>query len=367
MFAKLNLWIISKIKSILFLYEFSWHGSENSQNFKILHNLKSLLKFPISNINNDTVRLEADSMCQLRCPTCPTGRRLTKAGTIGWGYLKFSDFKHFVGKNPSIKNIELSNWGEIFLNPELKDIIEYAFHRDIALSVGNGVNLNTISEEMIQCLVKYKIRLLSVSIDGATNETYKIFRQGGDFNRVIENIKRINFYKKKFDSKYPELIWQFIMFGHNEHELPLAKKMARELNMDFRTKLNYNPTYSPVKNKELIRDFSGIGVASREEYKQKYETSYKIPCAQLWIAPQINWDGKLLGCCINKTVDFGNVFEKGLKECLRSEKYVYVKKMLLGKAKPRKDTPCYNCRYYENPERMKDGIQSPAKIEIISS
>ena len=71
-------------------------------------------------------------------------------------------------------------------------------------------------------------------------------------------------------------------------------------------------------------------------------------CHQLWISPQINWDGKLLGCCINQKDDFGNVFELGLKECLRGKKYVYAKKMLLGKVGPRKDIPCYDCKYYKN-------------------
>lgn len=37
--------------------------------------------------------------------------------------------------------------------------------------------------------------------------------------------------------------------------------------------------------------------------------------------PQINWDGKLLGCCLNFWGDFGgNAFEQGLERILTSEK-----------------------------------------------
>jgi len=71
------------------------------------------------------------------------------------------------------------------------------------------------------------------------------------------------------------------------------------------------------------------------------------PCNQMLISPQINWDGKLLGCCVNRRLDFGNVFKEGLEECLKGEKYQYAKKMLVNKCKPRKDIPCSSCLYYK--------------------
>jgi len=324
-----------------------------------ISNLRDIVIFLRNRIlGNWVVRLEAASICQLKCPLCPTGKGLTKKDTIGWGYLKFRDFKNFVDGNSKVKEIELSNWGEIFLNPELKDIIKYAHIKNIALTAGNGVNLNTVREDIIESLVKYKFRHLNVSIDGATNETYKIYRVGGNFDRVIENIKKINCYKKKYNSKYPKLSWQFVIFGHNEHELPLAKKMAQELGMKFRPKFNWNQSYSPVKNNRFVSEESGFGVTTKKEFKQKTKIEAFAPCQQLWISPQINWDGKLLGCCVNRYGDFGNVFEKGLKECLKSEKYIYAKKMILGKVKPRKDIPCYDCHYYKKSEVLRKISQS---------
>ncbi|MBW2046266.1 MAG: hypothetical protein JRI96_15530 [Deltaproteobacteria bacterium] len=69
----------------------------------------------------NSVRIEASSICQLQCPACSTGNG--RMGVVGKGYLKFRDFKKFVDGYPMIKTIELSNYGEIFLNPELKGII----------------------------------------------------------------------------------------------------------------------------------------------------------------------------------------------------------------------------------------------------
>jgi hypothetical protein len=72
-------------------------------------------------------------------------------------------------------------------------------------------------------------------------------------------------------------------------------------------------------------------------------------CHHLWYSPQITWDGKLIGCSVNCRGgwgDFGNVFELGLKKCLKSEKYIYTKKMLLGREKERSDIPCMRCDRY---------------------
>ena len=83
------------------------------------------------------IRLEAATICQLACPSCPTTQGVIKA-QIGAGFLKFDQFRRIVDDNPRISEIELSNWGEIFLNPDIERIIEYAYRRNVALSAWNG-------------------------------------------------------------------------------------------------------------------------------------------------------------------------------------------------------------------------------------
>jgi len=290
----------------------------------------------------DSVRLDASSMCQLRCPLCLTGNRLNRKGPVGWGYLEFGNFRKFLGDNTWVKRVELSNWGEIFLNPELEDIIKYAHRKRVLLSAENGVNLNTVDEHLLECLVRYRFRSLSVSIDGASSETYGLYRKGGDFNRVIGNVKMINSYKKLYRTAFPKLSWQFVVMGHNEHELPAAKRMAMDLGMRFTPKMNWEPAFSPLKDVDFVRRESGLEISSGGYSKSPYY------CNQLWDSPQINWDGKLLGCCCNFWEDFGNVFESGLKHCLKGDKYVYAKKMLLGKRKSRGDMPCTRCSGFES-------------------
>ncbi len=288
------------------------------------------------------VRLEACSLCQLDCPVC-TVRLLEKKAPKDWlGYLKFDDFKKFVDDNDFIEEMELSNNGEIFLNPELDEIIKYAHKKGIKLCANNGVNLNTVSEKTLENLVKYKFRSLVVALDGATPETYKIYRRGGDFNKVIDNIKKINYYKEKYNSELPKLTWQFIVFGHNEHEIELAWKKAYELNMKIVYRKNsYDPSYSPVKNEKLIEQKTGLDFSNADKIY--------LACKRMFDAPQIDYDGKLLGCCFIQLTSFkADVFKKGLLGALNSPDFIYAKHMLSDFSIPaKKGIPCSNCTDYE--------------------
>jgi MoaA/NifB/PqqE/SkfB family radical SAM enzyme len=302
-------------------------------------------------LSTTTVRLDASTMCQLKCPLCPTGMGENRDDAIGWGYLKFDDFKRFINAHPRLRNVEISNAGEIFLNPELCDIIRYSHQKKVTLSAISGTNFNNASDEVLEHLVKYEVLHLTCSIDGASPQTYSIYRREGDFETVIGNVRKLNALKSKYNSTYPLLTWQFVIMGHNEHELPVARDMARELGMEFMPKLNWDLSYAPVRDRAFVRQESGLGVADRREFRRRHERDYLVLCHQLWLTPQINWDGKLLGCCRNRWRDFGNVFEIGLDEALRDEDYVYMKQMLAGLKPPRYDIPCIRCDYYKNMTR----------------
>ncbi len=294
------------------------------------------------------IRLEASTVCQLRCPSCPTAQGEI-GELIGSGTLRFQDFKKLIDDNDWVKEIELSNWGEIFLNPQLLQIMEYAFQKGVKLYAENGVNLNTVKPEVLEGLVKYQMQRMTCSIDGASQQTYSIYRLRGDYDTVIENIKTINRFKEQYSSKFPKLRWQFVIFGHNEHEIATARALATELGMDFQCKLSWDAEFSPIRNKEQVRAESGINACDREEYEKVNNVLYlqKSLCGQLWLRPQINYDGTVLGCCVNRWGDFGNAFEEGLSNALNGEKMTYARSMLRGESPERADMPCLQCTHYK--------------------
>ena len=65
-----------------------------------------------------------------------------------------------------------------------------------------------------------------------------------------------------------------MVFGHNEHEIPIARKLAQDLHMEFWLKLTWDDRFSPIRDEEFVRKEMGIGVVSREEYKAKYGVDY---------------------------------------------------------------------------------------------
>lgn len=298
------------------------------------------------------IRLEAASVCQLRCPCCPTATGQL-GRPVGSGMLRFEDFRRLVDANPRLRKIELSNWGEIFLNPELLDILRHAHERGVALSAKNGVNLNAATEQVLEGLVRYRFRLLTVSIDGASPENYRRYRVGGDYLRVLRHIEAINVYKRRWRSVYPILTWKFILFGHNERELPAARRRAAELGMLFYPDINWDQEFSPVRDPGRARRESGLAAASLSEWRAGHASRHmKGFCLQLWNEPQINWDGEVLGCCINRWGTFGgNAFRDGLAASLRSEGLLYARRMLLGRAPARVDVPCARCPRYEEMRR----------------
>ena len=306
-----------------------------------------------SKIKHSQVRIDASTVCQLKCRSCPTAAGET-GKMLGRGFLELEDFKDFIRQNPYISHVELSNWGEIFLNKDLIDIIRYAYKHNVAISASNGANLNNVSEEVLEALVKYKFRKLTCSLDGATQETYSIYRVNGNFDQVLRNIKTINRFKAKYRSSYPELRWQFVAFGHNEHEIAKARKMAENLNMQFYLKLSwddlYMDTFSPIKNAQLIMRETGLDVANREEYRKKHGKEYVIRscCIGLWTDPQVNYDGRLLGCGINYWDDYGNIFKDGFEKCLNGEKYNAAKAALIGEGNGGVNIPCFKCKSYKS-------------------
>ena len=255
-------------------------------------------------------------------------------------------FRQFLEANPQLQQIELANYGEIFLNPELLGILECAHERGVALKAGAGVNFNSVSDDVLEGLVKYRFESMTCSIDGATEETYRVYRVNGSLRVVLDNIRKLNSLKEKYQSALPRLCWQFVVFGHNEHEIAEARQLAEELNMEFRLKLSWDPDFSPVRNETLVR--REIGAASREEYRRLFGMDYReSTCHELWTIPQINWDGRVLGCSRNFWGDFGgNAFSDGLVPSVNGPGMRYAREMLLGNKPPMEGIPCTTCSMY---------------------
>ncbi len=296
--------------------------------------------------------------CTLDCPACPAKEFLKKHNHFG--YLKFKDFKKFVDEN-TVTQVELSNSGEIFLNPELLDIIKYAHKKNITLTAYGGVNGNTITDEMLEALVKYRFQHLYFSIDGAGPDVYALYRRGGDFNKVIANIKKINEYKAKYNSEFPLMTWQYVIFGHNVCDMRKAKQMAQDLGMELTYNANCIWWYSPVtdwKDKMFVK--SELRKSKTFNFFAK-ESPASVICPDIFSFPQIGFDGRLRGCACNADTFYKtNVFKEGLMKALNHPDFVYTRKMLTGQAPEKEGIPCATCYKYQ--AMKKEGVWVSPKV-----
>jgi hypothetical protein len=295
-------------------------------------------------VNPLEARLDVSSLCQLDCVLCPVAQRKGRS-FIGRGFLSLTDFSEFVDNNPQIRIIEIGNSGEVFLNPDLPDILKYAYDKGVTIRIAEGANLNDAADEVMEALVQYNVSMLRVSIDGATQEIYQIYRVGGDLKKVLKNVQRINEYKKRYKSDLPHLVLQFIPFGHNEHEIDKIAIMAKALGMEIYFKLNVFG-HLPLTNHSRLNEI--LGYSDKDSYLKKTGEIYmRDICLQLWRAPQINWDGRLLGCSANSSVNYaeyalGSAFAREIN----NDHIKYARKMLMGIAPARADIPCVCCDSY---------------------
>ena len=99
---------------------------------------------------------------------------------------------------------------------------------------------NTVRETTLEALVKYRFHHMRCSIDVTrrkpTRSTVCAVISTGSWR----TIDKINAYKNQYGSEYPLLTWQFVVFGHNEHEIATARQMAQDRGMEFETKLNWD-------------------------------------------------------------------------------------------------------------------------------
>ena len=296
------------------------------------------------------IAVESASICQLKCPECPTGRGENKTSEIGRGVLKFEKFKEIVDNNPWIRNISLVNWGEIFLNNQLPEIIKYAAEKKVILEAFGGVNFNTVSDAALEAMVKYGFGRLTISVDGATQESYSKYRVGGNIEDVFNNLRRLLEWKKIYKANHPVITWKYVIFGHNEADIPLAIRMAKEFGIPIQFKIQWDDAFSPVKDVENIKRLTGLQFVTQDEIENSTGRQAGVleSCANLWNMPMINWDGKLLGCCVNTWGTFGNVDFQDIESGINNSKMKYARKMLMGKAPEDASIPCTQCHNYKD-------------------
>ena len=170
-----------------------------------------------------SMSVEPTDKCNLRCPECPSGLGLL---TRNSGYLNWETYTSIIDQFKKYGlSLNLYFQGEPFLHANLLQMIAYATKSNIYTTIStNGQLFQTFPPED---LIHSGLHRLIVSADGLSQETYEKYRVGGKLDRVVEGIRSLSRAKTELRARNPFIVWQFIVWRHNEHELINVKKWVR--------------------------------------------------------------------------------------------------------------------------------------------
>lgn len=235
--------------------------------------------------------------------------------------------------------------GEPYLNSKFLKMVNYASRKNIYTAT--STNAHYLDDENAKSTVESGLDRLIVSIDGTTQESYQSYRIGGDLQKVIEGTKNILKWKKTLMSKTPHVIFQFVVFRQNEHEVDEIRKLGKQLGVD-EVRIKSAQIYDYENGNERI--------PTKEEYSRYKKTNDGtfLPheggtegdltsCWKMWHSCVITWDGKIVPCCFDKDAkhQLGNLQEKTFRDIWLNESYTKFRASLL---RSRKEIDiCSNC------------------------
>ncbi|MFA6390029.1 MAG: SPASM domain-containing protein, partial [Patescibacteria group bacterium] len=186
---------------------------------------------------------------------------------------------------------------------------------------------NYLTPELAEGLVRAKLTHLIISLDGYDEKSYLSYREGGDFNKLLENIKLIQEKKRKAGSKYPQIEIQSIHFKeYAEKDIKKIKALAAGLKPDVFT----------------LRDDYSIYLGDRDKVKAKR-------CFWLYGHPMFRFDGVVQPCCfyyLDEKNNFGNVKDMEAEKIWNNEKFKKAREYFnAGKASG--ELKCESCDYFK--------------------
>ena len=288
--------------------------------------------FPIA------ISIEPTTSCNLRCPECPSGLR---EFTRPIGMLEPQLNKSIIDQlKNELTYITYYFQGEPYLNKDFTKMVKHATDNNIYTAT--STNAHYLNDKNCKETIESGLSRLIISIDGTNQESYGKYRIGGNIDKVIEGTRNIVKWKKQMKSKTPFIMWQFIVFGHNEHEIDDITQLAKEVGVD----------HLALKTAQVYNFEQGSDLLPKNPKYSRYQKaglSYKIKngllshCWRMWHACVVTWDGVLVPCCFDKDGDYklGNLSNFKFKSIWRCEEYQRFRKLIL---KSRKNIDiCKNC------------------------
>lgn len=266
-----------------------------------------------------TMSIEPTTACNLRCPQCPSGLRSFSRPT---GSLSMELYQKIIDENQRhLSYLMLYFQGEPYIHPRFTDMVAYASSRNIYTAT--STNAHFLTEENAEKTVRSGLHRLIVSMDGTTQEVYEKYRIEGSLEKVKEGLLNLKKAKEKYKSNKPYTILQFVVFGHNEHQMDEAKRFKMIYGADalaFKTA----QIYDFQENSNLLPSDPALS-----RYMKTKNGLYAIKnkllnhCWKMWHGCVVTRDGSVVPCCFDKdaTQVLGNLNHQNMREIWHANSY----------------------------------------------
>ena len=264
--------------------------------------------------------------CNLRCFIC------RREGFKGED-LRFENLYKLEEAIRYARVIDLTGWGEPLLYPRFEDVLRYIYslngRQDLIQITSNGTRLS----EQIAGLLSGHLKLLTVSLNAATAETYNRDMKHGDFKDTLSHIRTFLSGLKVADRRKIRL--HFVAHTENFREVPAFVILANDLGIPavsigqylasnaehsqytlLQVKDEYNALIDRAEDlgKEL-----GVQVSARRFFTEH------VPSLQECLSPfeecYIQVNGDVSPCCYCGSYRMGNVYETSFEEVWFGEAY----------------------------------------------
>ncbi len=283
---------------------------------------------------------EIAARCNLRCQMCAINYDARYKNSAERPAIFAPElFGRLAGAFPTLVRAYLFGLGEPLLNPHLPEYVRRL--ASTGVEVWFNTNATLIDDEKAEELAAAGAGRITVSIDGATRETYERIRRGGSFDAVTRGIRALVEAGRRHGR--PNVNLSFVAMRSNIEELPLMADLCAELGA---TGVHVEPLYAQQQPEleahyrdenlatieparveallaEAMRRASGHGVdivsrflagSGSFDYVERAPTlGVSWICTEPWSSIWVTAAGEVRTCCINET-SFGNLLEQSFDE-----------------------------------------------------
>lgn len=198
---------------------------------------------------------DTSAICNLRCAYCSLDVDIRKHRNAPKGIEKIK--KEIIEYLPYTSKVQPYISGEPLCRNDMWNVLEelnkvqdlYPM-REIELST-NGL---LIDEKMAEKIIDSNITSLLISVNAATEETYKRI-QGGDFNKLIKNLKYLASLKKERNKKSLNISYSYVVMRENIEELPDFIRLANKLEANSIQIWPLNANSMGIEKRKMTNDF----------------------------------------------------------------------------------------------------------------